>query len=244
MAQPEFAVEDVDFEAFYQGKPPIKEMGVSFDVAPWDIGEPQPALVALADSGLLHGEVLDAGCGLGNNSIFLAERGYRVTGVDGSATALDAARQRAGEHGVEVEFLHSDVTTMLGVPARFHTVLDSALYHCLGEQGRSDYAAALHRVTEPGAQLHLFCFADVDNAGFALPMTVSQDNLREHLGTHWKIRSIELADYATAFTEDTLHRMGHEQLQRAGMTIDPAAVSFDEQGRMLARVWQLHAERG
>ena len=243
MARSGFTAEDVDFDAFYQGKPPVDGMDFAFDVAPWDIGEPQPAVVALADSGTVQGEVLDAGCGLGNNAIFLAERGYRVTGVDGAHTALETARRRAGEHGVDIEFVHADVTTLDGLPQRFGTVLDSALYHCLGDQQRTSYAAALHRVTVPEAQLHLFCFADVGNEGFQLPMTVSRDDLRTHLGAHWNIRSIDATDYLTAFTSETLERMSDHQFQQAGMTINPAALRVDTQGRILGRVWHLHAQR-
>jgi SAM-dependent methyltransferase len=243
MTEPGFRVDDVDFDAFYQGRPPVEGMSVTFTAMPWDIGAPQPALVALEAAGALRGDVLDAGCGLGNNAIFLAERGHRVTGVDGAQPALEAARRRAAEHGVDVEFRHADVTTLDGVPQRFGTVLDSALYHCLNAEQRTAYAAALHRVTLPGATLHLFCFADTDDQGLGLPMSVSQEDLREHLGTHWDIRGIEPGDYTTSLTRRTFDEMGRDRLGGAGLTIDPATLRTDDQGRILARVWYLHAER-
>jgi hypothetical protein len=59
-------VQDVDFEQLYQGGTPMGRK------MPWDIGAPQPAVVALADAGEFTGEVLDIGCGLGDNSAFLA----------------------------------------------------------------------------------------------------------------------------------------------------------------------------
>jgi len=140
-----FAPEDFDFEALYQGKAPMD--GVKLDRAPWDIGEPQPAVVALEEGGQLCSEILDAGCGLGEHAIFLAERGYRVTGFDAAPSAIAQARERAAARDVDVDFVLADATRLAELEQRFTTVLDSALYHCLGDQQRTDYAAALYRVT-------------------------------------------------------------------------------------------------
>lgn len=40
--------------------------------APWDIGRPQAAFVRLADKGLLHGRLLDSGCGTGEQTLLAA----------------------------------------------------------------------------------------------------------------------------------------------------------------------------
>lgn len=48
--------------------------------APWDIGRPQDAFVAVADR--VVSPVLDAGCGTGDIALFFAARGHRVTGID------------------------------------------------------------------------------------------------------------------------------------------------------------------
>jgi Tellurite resistance protein TehB len=53
----------------------VKEPGWK---APWDIGEPQPEVVKAAEEGLLNGAVLDAGCGLGENAIYLTAKGLKV----------------------------------------------------------------------------------------------------------------------------------------------------------------------
>ena len=61
-------------------------------------------------SGLAPGAALDLACGAGRNAVWLAERGWRVTGVDFSGVALGIARDLAASHGVEVEWIESDVT--------------------------------------------------------------------------------------------------------------------------------------
>jgi SAM-dependent methyltransferase len=235
-----FPLDQVDFEHVYSGREVVPGSEVSFDVVPWDIGAPQPVVVRLADAGEFHGAVLDAGCGLGNNAIFLAERGFEVTGVDGAETALAKARERAAAHGVEVEFTQADVTTFDGVEPRFDTVLDSALYHCLTDEQRTAYAAALHRVTRPGARLHLLCFADAGDDGLGMPMSVSQDDLRTHLSAHWRIRDVEAVDYTISMTAEVFARSGGA---RMGFTVDPDAVHTDEQGRVLGRMWHVRADR-
>ncbi|MFN3533375.1 MAG: class I SAM-dependent methyltransferase [Candidatus Brocadia sp.] len=39
--------------------------------------------------------ILDLGCGTGENALVLARSGYRITGVDRSASILEIARRKA-----------------------------------------------------------------------------------------------------------------------------------------------------
>ena len=59
--------------------------------APWDVGQPQPAIVRLASAGGFAGAVLDAGCGTGENALHVAALGLPVLGVDVAPTALAMA---------------------------------------------------------------------------------------------------------------------------------------------------------
>src|ERR1700689_867375 len=69
--------------------------------APWDTGQPQPAIVRLASGGGFAGAVLDAGCGTGENALLVASLGLPVLGVDVAETALAIAREKAHHRGVE-----------------------------------------------------------------------------------------------------------------------------------------------
>jgi SAM-dependent methyltransferase len=139
--------------------------------------------------GGFSGEVLDIGCGLGDNAIYLASRGHSVTGLDGSPAAIEEARRRAAAAGVTVTFDVADATDLTGYEGRFDTVVDSALYHCLDEDGRQAYVAALYRATRAGARLHLSCFSDGNINGVIAPMaTVAESNIRDTLTANgWRI---------------------------------------------------------
>src|SRR5258706_649509 len=68
--------------------------------APWDIGQPQPAIVRLASEGGFAGVVLDAGCGTGENALHVAWLGLSVLGVDVSHTELAIARATGNDSGI------------------------------------------------------------------------------------------------------------------------------------------------
>ncbi len=71
--------------------------------------------------------ILDVGCGTGRHAIELARRGYEVTGIDLSESLLGKARQKAAEHGVQVEFLHHDARNL-----PFEQRFDVAIMMCEG----------------------------------------------------------------------------------------------------------------
>jgi SAM-dependent methyltransferase len=55
------------------------------------------------------GRALDLGCGEGRNAVWLAERGWEVTGVDFSEVALGKAERLAARRGVEVDWVLADL---------------------------------------------------------------------------------------------------------------------------------------
>jgi SAM-dependent methyltransferase len=133
--------------------------------APWE-GGPRDELVKLVESGRLDPSsgprAIDLGCGSGANVVFLAERGFDVTGVDFSPVALDKARALAGARGVaeRTRFLEADLTapTIAGVDGLFDLVVDYGTIDDFRGDGRLAIARHPARLTRPGGHFLMWCF--------------------------------------------------------------------------------------
>ena len=156
--------------------------------APWDVGRPKGAFVAVADR--VTGPVLDAGCGTGEHALFFAARGHRVTGIDVVEEPIRRARAKAAERGLAVEFLVKDATTLADWRERFASVIDWGLFHVFSDDDRRRYVAGLAHVLAPGSRLFLWCFSD-EEPGTEGPRRVSRRELSDAFADGWEIESIE-----------------------------------------------------
>ena len=93
------------FESLYTGQPR------------WEIGRPQKALLDVADQ--ITGSIFDSGCGTGENALFFAKRGHKVTGIDFLPEPVSIAKQKATERGLNVTFLVMDALTLTDLPQVF-----------------------------------------------------------------------------------------------------------------------------
>ncbi|MBM0234970.1 NAD(P)/FAD-dependent oxidoreductase [Micromonospora sp. STR1_7] len=134
------AFEEPAWEERYRSKPAV-----------WS-GRPNPQLVAeVAD--LSPGRALDVGSGEGADAVWLAERGWRVTAVDISATALARAAEHADAAGVgdRIEFAHADLRDK--PPAESAYDLVSAQFMHLPPAQRRELFARLAAAVTPGGTL-------------------------------------------------------------------------------------------
>jgi SAM-dependent methyltransferase len=168
--------------------------------APWDIGEPQPAILRLASEGAFAGTVLDAGCGTGENALHVASLGLHVLGVDVAETALSIAREKAAGRGIDAEFVVADAFHLHRLGRVFETVLDCGLFHTFDGDERRDYVASLASVTGRGGHLYVLCFSDVgpDTGG---PHRISQEELRAAFkpSSGWSVATVSPDRVRTRF---------------------------------------------
>jgi len=95
-------------------------------------GHVNPTLAQVA-ADLTPGTALDAGAGEGADALWLAERGWQVTAVDASQTALDRGAAQAAARGLDVTWQQADLRTWRP-PARYDLVTSHYL-HAEGGRG-------------------------------------------------------------------------------------------------------------
>ena len=135
---------------------------------PWESDAPSmipqfDQLLALVEEtrAVPPGSALDLGCGTGRWSVRLAERGWQVVGVDVVPRAIDAARHRAEQAGVDVTFKEGDVAALraASVGSNFNLLLDMECLNWLSDSDRSRMAQEVDEVAAPDATLLLLVWA-------------------------------------------------------------------------------------
>ena len=162
------------------------------DQPPWDIGKPQKAFIDVADQ--ITGSILDAGCGTGENALFFASRGHKVTGIDFLAEPIKRAKLKAAERGLTATFLVMDAMAIKELPEVFDTVIDSGLFHVFSDEDRRHYVEGLASVLKPDGRLFLLCFSD-EEPGVQGPRRVSAKEIRDAFAEGWAVESIEPSRY-------------------------------------------------
>ncbi|WP_069163791.1 class I SAM-dependent methyltransferase [Nocardia altamirensis] len=186
--------DDFDFDTAYRDDSPFGAR------APWDIDGPQPAFVALEQTAAIAGDVLDCGCGSGENVLFLATKGHTVTGVDLAPTAISIAQKKARERGLTATFTTADALELTGYHDQFDTVIDSALAHLFDPDQLTRYAAALHRACRVDATVHILGISD---RAFTF-LRNEQSAVAEQLENQLPSDALKLEDMLPSLTADHL----------------------------------------
>jgi SAM-dependent methyltransferase len=113
--------------------------------------EPNRFLVEELDA-LAPGTALDVACGEGRNAVWLASKGWRVTGVDFSRAGLAKAQRLATDRGVEVTWVEADVVEWQPPTASFDLVVVMYL-HLPAEQRHRALAHAAAALAPGGVLL-------------------------------------------------------------------------------------------
>lgn len=157
-------------------------------------------------------KILEVGCGAGNNLWFAAREGFAVSGIDGSAAAIDYARRRFAQDALPGDLRVGDFTALPFADDAFDLVVDRGALTCTGFQGARQALAEALRVLHPGGHMLFtpfstrhtsFSAGDRDDDGVVRNITdgtlvgvggicfYTQDDLLAVLGEGWCVVSME-----------------------------------------------------
>ena len=177
------------FEQMYQGQ------------APWDTGRPQPAIIKLAKAGQIRGSVLDVGCGTGENLLYLATRGHEALGLDFVPVAIERAKAKAAQRGINAHFIVGNALELKKLGRQFDTVIDCGLFHTFADEERPVFVKGLADVLVPGGTLYLLCFSNEEPGTFG-PRRISQQEIRDSFRDGWAVQRIEPTQFDAISPED------------------------------------------
>ncbi len=131
---------------------------------PWNIEEPPDVLVRIVDSKwVLPCAAVDLGCGAGNYAVWLASRGFQVTGIDISQNAIVLAKDLAKKKGLPCSFIVGDMTKDIeGLKDAFDFAYDWAVLHHVFPESRGQYIANVQRMLRTGGKYLSVCFSEED----------------------------------------------------------------------------------
>jgi SAM-dependent methyltransferase len=167
----------------------------------WFQENPVPSLELIALAGISAGaSIIDIGGGASRLVDALVERKIgRITVLDLSAAALDAAKERLGDRGAGVEWVVADVTTW--EPLQTYDLWhDRAAFHFLTDASdRSAYVGYLNRAVRSGGHVILGTFApDGPERCSGLPiMRYDAGILGTILGTDFELVDSRRHDHTT-----------------------------------------------
>lgn len=150
---------------------------------PWDSGIRSRELARVLGSEVVpRGRAAELGCGTGTNAVFLAQQGFDVTAFDFAPLALEAARHRAQEAGVEIEWIAADLCRVESNPGKFDFIFDRGCFHCARRIDLAGFLKTLEMLTRPGTKYLVLTGNANDTAEEIGPPRLTQQEIRNDLG--------------------------------------------------------------
>lgn len=162
---------------------------------PWNAETAEPYLIEMVEHGILKPcSTIDLGCGTGNESIYLATKGFTVTGVDISEKAVLAARNKAKQANVGCTFVPANILD-IPIKQKYDFALDRACFHFLDPNERNIYIENVSSLLNTNGTFLLIVSSDQES-----PKNVyqfSKEEIHKLFANHFDILSIELVTLLT-----------------------------------------------
>jgi methyl halide transferase len=157
---------------------------------PWDSGLPSKELIRVLDEEKIQPcRTIELGCGTGTNAVYLASRGFDVWGVDLSASALERARKKSADAGLNIQFIEADICRLDLKTEPFDFIFDRGCYHCVRRIDVAGFLQSLRRLSKPGTRYLVLTGNANEKDPAEGPPRVHEHEIRLDLGElfdiHW-----------------------------------------------------------
>jgi ubiquinone/menaquinone biosynthesis C-methylase UbiE len=152
----------------------------------WHYSNPTQELAALLAAGIVRkGSALDLGCGAGVETMFLAENGFRASGIDVSDKAIELAKSSAKRRRLRIDFRTGTVLDLPYHDKGFVFLNDRGCLHNLELDEWTDYASEAARVAKPSAYFLLRGASNKESHGDFTCLT--EKRLKKYFSNHFAI---------------------------------------------------------
>jgi SAM-dependent methyltransferase len=170
------------------------------NVAPWDIGAPQPVMAGLVEKYPPANPILDLGCGSGDLAIYLAQLGHQVIGIDFVESAIKNAQAKIASlphaTGQLLSFQVADALKPSLLQQKFGAVVDSGFYHLFNPDPCEQLIDEIASILLPNGYYYLHEFA-IEFPVPNMPRRISADELQARFTSDkgWSIREIKSVEF-------------------------------------------------
>jgi len=172
------------------------------DQLPWQLDYVPDEVTRWSDLLPKGAAILDIGCGEGAHALTMASRGFFVTGIDLSETAITLARAAVDSIcAFAARFEVADIITY-NTPNRFDFAFDYSTFHHINPLDQDVYVSKVASLLKSDAYYGLVCYADFDEDAAGLKVRrgrfgnnmshLSRDELVGKFAAHFR-----LAEYQT-----------------------------------------------
>lgn len=130
------------------------------ELIPWNFEEAPHELKEIVESGMVEPcKAVDLGCGMGNYAVYMAKKGFDMTGIDISPKALDLASENAKKNNAVCKFIVADlIKPDLKFVENFDFAYDWDVFHHIFPEDRQIYLENVSKTLNKNGKYLSICF--------------------------------------------------------------------------------------